>query len=168
MTLPTWRSARRRWGTRTVSGWTMNVESSPSQSPQRQWWGHVESAVLAVHGGSTVYYSGSHNVFDYLCVCVLTYLMRMYLWSTCMLVFQYVRLLGQHLPPNRFWLVSVFWLRTAVKLMAKMFVLPPNVPESTNTRVLYFSIFSMCCLIGLATWQVFYLRRFFKAKKLIE
>ena len=41
-------------------------------------------------------------------------------------------------------------------------------PESTNTRVLYFSIFSMCCLIGLATWQVFYLRRFFKAKKLIE
>ncbi|XP_035279304.1 transmembrane emp24 domain-containing protein 10-like [Anguilla anguilla] len=40
--------------------------------------------------------------------------------------------------------------------------------ESTNARVLYFSIFSMCCLIGLATWQVFYLRRFFKAKKLIE
>uniref|UniRef100_A0A673XAN6 Transmembrane emp24 domain-containing protein 10-like n=1 Tax=Salmo trutta TaxID=8032 RepID=A0A673XAN6_SALTR len=40
--------------------------------------------------------------------------------------------------------------------------------ESTNIRVLYFSIFSMCCLIGLATWQVFYLRRFFKAKKLIE
>uniref|UniRef100_A0A4W5R6E3 Transmembrane p24 trafficking protein 10 n=2 Tax=Hucho hucho TaxID=62062 RepID=A0A4W5R6E3_9TELE len=40
--------------------------------------------------------------------------------------------------------------------------------ESTNTRVLYFSLFSMCCLIGLATWQVFYLRRFFKAKKLIE
>lgn len=43
-----------------------------------------------------------------------------------------------------------------------------SVSESTNTRVLYFSIFSMCCLIGLATWQVFYLRRFFKAKKLIE
>nr|XP_020649549.1 transmembrane emp24 domain-containing protein 10 [Pogona vitticeps] len=40
--------------------------------------------------------------------------------------------------------------------------------ESTNTRVLYFSIFSMFCLIGLATWQVFYLRHFFKAKKLIE
>ncbi|GAB6019464.1 Transmembrane emp24 domain-containing protein 10 [Chamberlinius hualienensis] len=40
--------------------------------------------------------------------------------------------------------------------------------ESTNTRVLYFSIFSMCCLMGLATWQVLYLRRFFKAKKLIE
>ncbi|KAM3871026.1 transmembrane emp24 domain-containing protein 10-like [Diretmus argenteus] len=40
--------------------------------------------------------------------------------------------------------------------------------ESTNTRVLYFSVFSMCCLIGLATWQVLYLRRFFKAKKLIE
>ncbi|MEE6494220.1 hypothetical protein FKM82_017059 [Ascaphus truei] len=40
--------------------------------------------------------------------------------------------------------------------------------ESTNVRVLYFSVFSMCCLVGLATWQVFYLRRFFKAKKLIE
>ncbi|XP_062502469.1 transmembrane emp24 domain-containing protein 10-like [Corticium candelabrum] len=40
--------------------------------------------------------------------------------------------------------------------------------ESTNTRVLYFSIFSMVCLLGLAVWQVFYLRRYFKAKKLIE
>ncbi|XP_030424528.1 transmembrane emp24 domain-containing protein 10-like [Gopherus flavomarginatus] len=40
--------------------------------------------------------------------------------------------------------------------------------ESTSTRVLYFSIFSMLCLVGLATWQVCYLRRFFKAKKLIE
>ncbi|XP_015585625.1 transmembrane emp24 domain-containing protein bai isoform X2 [Cephus cinctus] len=40
--------------------------------------------------------------------------------------------------------------------------------EMTNSRVLYFSIFSMCCLLGLATWQVLYLRRFFKAKKLIE
>lgn len=40
--------------------------------------------------------------------------------------------------------------------------------ESTNQRVLIFSIFSMCCLLGLATWQVLYLRRYFKAKKLIE
>ena len=40
--------------------------------------------------------------------------------------------------------------------------------ESTNSRVLYFSGFSMMCLIGLATWQVIYLRRFFKSKKLIE
>ncbi|XP_018335761.1 transmembrane emp24 domain-containing protein bai [Agrilus planipennis] len=40
--------------------------------------------------------------------------------------------------------------------------------ESTNSRVLYFSIFSMFCLLGLATWQVLYLRRYFKAKKLIE
>uniref|UniRef100_U5EYG5 Putative emp24/gp25l/p24 family of membrane trafficking n=1 Tax=Corethrella appendiculata TaxID=1370023 RepID=U5EYG5_9DIPT len=40
--------------------------------------------------------------------------------------------------------------------------------ESTNTRVLFFSVFSMCCLLGLATWQVLYLRRYFKAKKLIE
>ncbi|KAJ2942101.1 hypothetical protein O0L34_g626 [Tuta absoluta] len=40
--------------------------------------------------------------------------------------------------------------------------------ESTNNRVLFFSIFSMVCLLGLATWQVLYLRRYFKAKKLIE
>jgi len=40
--------------------------------------------------------------------------------------------------------------------------------ESTNSRVLWFSLFSMGCLLGLATWQVLYLRRYFKAKKLIE
>ena len=40
--------------------------------------------------------------------------------------------------------------------------------ESTNSRVLYFSIFSMVCLLSLAVWQLFYLRRYFKAKKLIE
>lgn len=40
--------------------------------------------------------------------------------------------------------------------------------ESTHSRVLYFSVFSMLCLLGLATWQVLYLRKFFKSKKLIE
>jgi len=40
--------------------------------------------------------------------------------------------------------------------------------ESTHSRVLYFSVFSMFCLLGLATWQVLYLRKFFKSKKLIE
>lgn len=40
--------------------------------------------------------------------------------------------------------------------------------ESTYSRVLYFSVFSILCLFGLATWQLFYLRRFFIAKKLIE
>lgn len=40
--------------------------------------------------------------------------------------------------------------------------------ESTNSRVLYFSVFSMLCLLGLASWQVIYLRSFFKSKKLIE
>lgn len=45
---------------------------------------------------------------------------------------------------------------------------PLPLPESTNTRVLYFSVFSMSCLVVLAIWQIFYLRRFFKAKKLIE
>uniref|UniRef100_A0A183BTL6 GOLD domain-containing protein n=1 Tax=Globodera pallida TaxID=36090 RepID=A0A183BTL6_GLOPA len=40
--------------------------------------------------------------------------------------------------------------------------------ESTNSRVLYLSIFSMLCLLGLATWQVLYLRSYFKSKKLID
>lgn len=40
--------------------------------------------------------------------------------------------------------------------------------ESTHSKVLYFSIFSMCCLLGLATGQVLYLRKYFQAKKLIE
>ena len=40
--------------------------------------------------------------------------------------------------------------------------------ESTNTRVFYLGIFSIGCLLGLATWQVLYLRRFFKTKKLID
>ncbi|XP_025424094.1 transmembrane emp24 domain-containing protein 10-like [Sipha flava] len=43
-----------------------------------------------------------------------------------------------------------------------------NTNESTNKRLLYFSLFSMTCLILFATWQVIYLRQYFKAKKLIE
>ena len=48
------------------------------------------------------------------------------------------------------------------------FIIVSFVIESTNTRVLYFSIFSMCCLLFLAVWQLFYLRRYFQSKKLIE
>ena len=40
--------------------------------------------------------------------------------------------------------------------------------ESTNSRVFYFSIFSMLCLLGLACAQVLYLKKYFKSKKLIE
>jgi p24 family protein delta-1 len=40
--------------------------------------------------------------------------------------------------------------------------------ESTNNKVLYFSVFSMGCLMGLALWQVLYLRQYFRAKKLID
>ncbi|KAE9533537.1 hypothetical protein AGLY_009175 [Aphis glycines] len=43
-----------------------------------------------------------------------------------------------------------------------------NTNESTKNRVFYFSLFCMICLIVLATWQVCYLRRYFKAKKLID
>ncbi|CAI4226110.1 unnamed protein product [Auanema sp. JU1783] len=43
-----------------------------------------------------------------------------------------------------------------------------NTNESTNSRVLYLSVFSMLCLLGLAAWQVLFLRNYFKAKKLID
>lgn len=43
-----------------------------------------------------------------------------------------------------------------------------NTNESTNSRVLYFSVFSMVCLCTLALWQVMYLKKWFKTKKLIE
>lgn len=40
--------------------------------------------------------------------------------------------------------------------------------ESTNNRVFYLSIFSMFCLASLALWQILYLKKFFKSKKLID
>eukprot|EP00741_Cyanophora_paradoxa_P004603 tig00000821_g4467.t1 len=39
--------------------------------------------------------------------------------------------------------------------------------ESTNARVAWFSVFSICVLIGLGVYQSFYMRKFFMAKKLI-
>ncbi|XP_050423964.1 transmembrane emp24 domain-containing protein bai-like [Adelges cooleyi] len=43
-----------------------------------------------------------------------------------------------------------------------------NTNESTSIRLRWFSVFSICCLFGLSVWQILYLRRYFKAKKLIE
>lgn len=40
--------------------------------------------------------------------------------------------------------------------------------DSMTARVRYFSVFSVICLIELATWQVFYLHPFFKFKNSIE
>ncbi|XP_056282241.1 transmembrane emp24 domain-containing protein 10-like [Pseudoliparis swirei] len=40
--------------------------------------------------------------------------------------------------------------------------------SSTNRRLQLFSVTSVCCCLALASWQIFYLRRFFKTKKLIE
>ena len=39
--------------------------------------------------------------------------------------------------------------------------------ESTNQRLLHFSVFSTICLVALAVLQVLYLKRYFKQKKLI-
>ncbi|CAI5736093.1 unnamed protein product [Hyaloperonospora brassicae] len=42
-----------------------------------------------------------------------------------------------------------------------------NTNESTNARVLWFSFLSILVLVGMGVWQVLYLKRFFKSKKLI-
>lgn len=40
--------------------------------------------------------------------------------------------------------------------------------ESTNERVQWFSSLTLFALVSLGTWQVMYLRRFFKRKRLID
>lgn len=40
--------------------------------------------------------------------------------------------------------------------------------ESTNTRLFYQTITSVIILLALTTWQILYLRTFFRAKKLID
>lgn len=42
-----------------------------------------------------------------------------------------------------------------------------DVNESTSDRVKWFSILIILSLVGLGVWQLFYLKRFFKSKKLI-
>eukprot|EP01116_Phalansterium_solitarium_P007851 TRINITY_DN2084_c0_g1_i1.p1 TRINITY_DN2084_c0_g1~~TRINITY_DN2084_c0_g1_i1.p1 ORF type:complete len:228 (+),score=28.85 TRINITY_DN2084_c0_g1_i1:58-684(+) len=42
-----------------------------------------------------------------------------------------------------------------------------NTNESTNARVAYMSFASLIILVLLGLWQIFYLKQFFKAKKLI-
>jgi len=42
-----------------------------------------------------------------------------------------------------------------------------NTNESTNSRVLWWSIFEMVALIAMSIWQIYYLRRFFEDKRAI-
>lgn len=42
-----------------------------------------------------------------------------------------------------------------------------NTNESTNARVLWFSMFSVCVLLSTSAWQVYHLKQYFKKKKLI-
>ena len=43
-----------------------------------------------------------------------------------------------------------------------------NTNESTNARVLWFSLFSMLVMIAMGVWQAFHLKNFFKLKRLID
>lgn len=40
--------------------------------------------------------------------------------------------------------------------------------ESTNDRIKWFSTLSLFTLFSLGTWQILYLRRYFKRKRLID
>jgi len=39
--------------------------------------------------------------------------------------------------------------------------------ESTNSRVMWFSVISMAVIVCIGVWQLVYLRRFFTQKKLL-
>ncbi|GJJ78613.1 p24 family protein delta-1 [Entomortierella parvispora] len=43
-----------------------------------------------------------------------------------------------------------------------------NTNESTNARVQWFSTLTMVVLVTLGVWQIFYLKRFFRKKRLID
>ncbi|KAF8944807.1 vesicle coat component, partial [Haplosporangium bisporale] len=43
-----------------------------------------------------------------------------------------------------------------------------NTNESTNARVQWFSTLTMVILVTLGLWQIFYLKRFFRKKRLID
>ncbi|KAF9180354.1 vesicle coat component [Haplosporangium sp. Z 767] len=43
-----------------------------------------------------------------------------------------------------------------------------NTNESTNERVQWFSTLTMVVLVSLGVWQIFYLKRFFRKKRLID
>lgn len=45
--------------------------------------------------------------------------------------------------------------------------LSPLFAERTNEYVLYFSVLSTVCVLAVAAWQTYHLRRFFHSKKLI-
>ncbi|KAM9969594.1 hypothetical protein ACTFIR_001430 [Dictyostelium discoideum] len=42
-----------------------------------------------------------------------------------------------------------------------------NTAESTNSRVLWWSVFEAFVLIALSIWQIYYLRRFFEVKRAV-
>lgn len=52
--------------------------------------------------------------------------------------------------------------------MKKQEVKMRNTNESTNSRIFYLSLFIMVVLVSISSWQIFYLRRYFKSRKLIE
>ncbi|EFA82777.1 emp24/gp25L/p24 family protein [Heterostelium album PN500] len=42
-----------------------------------------------------------------------------------------------------------------------------NTAESTNSRVVWWSIFEALILVAMSAWQIYYLRRFFEVKRAV-
>jgi len=42
-----------------------------------------------------------------------------------------------------------------------------NTNESTNSRVVWWSIFEVVMLLAMSAWQIYYLRRFFEVKRIV-
>lgn len=63
---------------------------------------------------------------------------------------------------------SIFFLLLFSVLVALVtFFSLKTVNESTNARVLWWSIFEALVLVAMSAWQVYYLRRFFEVKRVV-
>lgn len=62
-------------------------------------------------------------------------------------------------------LLAVLPYTTPVAIETAADFSPPA--ESTNSRVLWFSVLSIVVLLGMGSWQIIYLRSFFKSSQLI-
>jgi hypothetical protein len=60
-------------------------------------------------------------------------------------------------------------LQRSLTVVLSSFLMSPDVPfaESTNTRLMWFSVLTMVVMLSLSVFQVVYLHRYFRHKKMI-
>lgn len=76
----------------------------------------------------------------------------------------WIMLLPTTTAPEPYALVAT-WLTTILSLACCR--LPVSAAEETNSRVAWFSIFSLAVCVASAVFQLMYLRKFFQRKKLL-